>query len=297
MLRGQMTRAEILIVGDVHGLWRPEDAAFIENGNQDLTLFVGDLGDEDVELVRSIAALKVPKAIILGNHDAWRSFSNKGATDQLRQSIQALGSDHLAYSVRELPEAGLSLIGARPFSWGGMDLRSAEVYGEFFGVHTPEESADRIVRAAQEAQHRDVVILAHNGPYGLSSDPSGIYGKDFGRRPGGDWGDRDLAWALPRIADLGLRVQAVIAGHMHDRLHRQIGGFRRRFVRMGGISFINPAVVPRIRPHDGTELRHFARTTWVRGELHAIEEIWLDSHNEIRSIDVPTFERLPVRAG
>ncbi|KAK3010889.1 hypothetical protein RJ639_011614 [Escallonia herrerae] len=37
----------------------------------DLVLFTGDLGNENVELVRSIADLRFPKAVILGNHDAW----------------------------------------------------------------------------------------------------------------------------------------------------------------------------------------------------------------------------------
>lgn len=37
----------------------------------DIALFVGDFGEEDVELVRQVAGVKHPKAVILGNHDAW----------------------------------------------------------------------------------------------------------------------------------------------------------------------------------------------------------------------------------
>lgn len=39
----------------------------------------GDFGNENVELVQSIADLDFPKAVILGNHDAWRTqqFSGK----------------------------------------------------------------------------------------------------------------------------------------------------------------------------------------------------------------------------
>lgn len=39
----------------------------------------GDFGNENVELVRSISNLKLPKAMILGNHDSWttQTFSEK----------------------------------------------------------------------------------------------------------------------------------------------------------------------------------------------------------------------------
>lgn len=33
----------------------------------------GDFGEEDVPLVQSVAALPFPKAVILGNHDAWHT--------------------------------------------------------------------------------------------------------------------------------------------------------------------------------------------------------------------------------
>ena len=34
-------------------------------------LQVGDFGNEDVHTVAQIAALQMPKAAIMGNHDAW----------------------------------------------------------------------------------------------------------------------------------------------------------------------------------------------------------------------------------
>jgi uncharacterized protein (TIGR04168 family) len=42
----------------------------------DLVLFTGDFGEENVELVRDISNLDFPKAVILGNHDAWWSTYN-----------------------------------------------------------------------------------------------------------------------------------------------------------------------------------------------------------------------------
>ena len=34
-------------------------------------LFAGDFGEEAVEIVEDVAELPHPKAVILGNHDAW----------------------------------------------------------------------------------------------------------------------------------------------------------------------------------------------------------------------------------
>lgn len=33
--------------------------------------FIGDFGEEVTDLVADIAAVEVPKAVVLGNHDAW----------------------------------------------------------------------------------------------------------------------------------------------------------------------------------------------------------------------------------
>ena len=267
-----------MAIGDIHRCWREVDSVYLERTKPDLALFVGDLGDEDVEMVRRIADLAVNKAVILGNHDAWQSFAKKEVTEKLNDSLDAPGSDHIAYAVREVPEAGISVVGARPFSWGGQSLRSPELYDEIYGVRTMRQSAAAIVDAARNAQHRDLVILAHNGPLGLGSESSDIYGKDFGK-PGGDWGDYDLALALQRIEGFGLRVRAVIAGHMHHRLLHPRGAERRRFVKRGDTVFLNCAVVPRVeRSQDGEELSYFVRTTWSEGECLSMEEVWVDTH-------------------
>lgn len=41
--------------------------------------YVGDFGEENVELVQSVANLQFAKAVILGNHDSWytQQFSGK----------------------------------------------------------------------------------------------------------------------------------------------------------------------------------------------------------------------------
>lgn len=263
-------------------------------------MFVGDFGDEDVEMVTRIANLAIEKAVILGNHDAWLSFAKKEVTEKLHDSLDVLGEDHIAYTVREVPAAGISIVGARPFSWGGQSLRSPGLYDEIYGVHTMRQSAAAIVDAARNAQHRDIVILAHNGPTGLGSETTDIYGKDFGK-PGGDWGDYDLALALQRIEGYGLRVRAVIAGHMHHKLLHPRGAERKRFIKRGDTTFINCAVVPRVeRGKNGEELSYFIRMRWLDGECSSIEEVWVDTHGgehsstlvEVETIDdvVPTLD-------
>lgn len=142
------------------------------------------------------------------------------------------------------------------------------------------QSAAAIVDAARNAQHRDLVILAHNGPLGLGAGTDDMFGKDFGK-PGGDWGDRDLALAIQRIEGFGLRVRAVIAGHMHHKLVHPRGGERRRFLRRGDTLFVNAAHVPRVRQTaDGEEVSYFVRTRWQAGECTAVEEVWVDVHGD-----------------
>lgn len=65
----------LAIVGDVHDQWSEADARALALLAPDAVLLLGDFGNEAVALVRSIArslaALDLPKAVILGNHDAW----------------------------------------------------------------------------------------------------------------------------------------------------------------------------------------------------------------------------------
>lgn len=285
--------ATLLVVGDVHRHWTDADRAFIEDGDQDLVLFVGDLGDEDVQMVQEVAALQSAKAVILGNHDAWQSFSNRQPTKRLRASLEALQGDHVAYAVREVPRGAISIVGARPFSWGGPRLRSPEIYQDLYAVVDMESSAERIFDVARRAQHRDLVVLAHNGPTGLSEETQDIYGKDFGRDVGGDWGDPDLEQAIDMITERGWRVPCVIAGHMHHRVHVPKGAQRCRFVKKGPTLYVNPAVVPRVRPlSDGAQVAHFMRMAWSDGCLERLEEIWVDSSGRIREITEPDIREL-----
>lgn len=272
---GSSDLAHVLLVGDVHRAWREADRRYVEAADASVCVFVGDLGDEDVGMVEAIAATEAPILVMLGNHDAWASFSRRKSTTALHRSLEILGDRHLGYTRRELPEAGVTIIGARPFSWGGPSLRSPELYSALYDVSTMEESAERIVALADQAEHDDLLVIAHNGPAGLSTDPQDIWGKDFGKIGSvADWGDRDLELALAEIRRRGKRVVAVVAGHMHDRLKRPVGGRRTRFVRRAGTTFVNPAVVPRRANRDGVEAGYFARLSFDCGRLVSVDEVW-----------------------
>lgn len=60
----------LALVGDVHDQWSHADVVALHALRPDMTLFVGDIGNENVPLVERIASLDKPKAVILGNHDA-----------------------------------------------------------------------------------------------------------------------------------------------------------------------------------------------------------------------------------
>jgi predicted MPP superfamily phosphohydrolase len=82
----------LAIVGDVHDDWNAiQDAKALQFLEPDLVLFTGDFGEENVELVRDISNLDFPKAVILGNHDAWWSTYNLqlGPSEGERDGVQA----------------------------------------------------------------------------------------------------------------------------------------------------------------------------------------------------------------
>ncbi len=61
----------IAVIGDVHGEYDEHDPAAIAALQADVACIVGDFGEEVLDLVKVIANLPMPKAVILGNHDAW----------------------------------------------------------------------------------------------------------------------------------------------------------------------------------------------------------------------------------
>ncbi|CAI5521865.1 unnamed protein product, partial [Closterium sp. Naga37s-1] len=238
-----------------HGMWHPwRDLAALKLLKPDIVLFVGDFGEEQVQLVQQVAAVKammgavgaqVEVAVILGNHDAWFHMFRKesaplvDAVDKLTQQLEALGSLHVGYGRVDLPRWHLSIVGARPFSYGPSSWAKS-FYRTRCGVRTMNASTAKItetIRAAPDSH--SVVVLAHNGPAGLGSQPWDICGKDFpskGLPPGGDFGDEGEregggVRAITASLEDGRHIPLVVFGHMHRDLFPF--NYRSRTTRQG----------------------------------------------------------------
>lgn len=248
--------SRIAVVGDVHGHWDlREDSKALQLLQPDLVLFTGDFGEENVELVQSIADLKFAKAAILGNHDAWFTpcFSHE-KKDGVQLQLECLGESHIGYRRMDFPQQKLSIVGGRPFSHGGKGMFRRQLLSARYGVKDMKTSAKRIYEAAIGApEDHLVIILAHNGPTGLGSCANDICGKDweFG---GGDYGDEDLAQAISQLKENGkFHVPPlVVFGHMHKEL--AYGGHRKMIVvTADNTIYLNGAVVPRVNSYSGEE--------------------------------------------
>ena len=194
-------KVTIAVIGDIHDLWELEDNAALSHLKVDLAIFLGDYGNEAVEVVRRIAAVKLPKVAVMGNHDAYYSASNKGIKncpydrtqeDWVQLQMDLLGEAHIGFSKKEFPQFNLTVVGGRPFSWGGSKWRYRKFYRDRFDVRGFDESSDLILAAADEADHSTVIFVGHVGPLGLGSAPDDPCGKDWGKSSA-DYGDPDFA--------------------------------------------------------------------------------------------------------
>ncbi|KAL3533154.1 hypothetical protein ACH5RR_006675 [Cinchona calisaya] len=240
----------IAVVGDVHDYWNlEEDRKALQLLKPDLVLFTGDFGNENVDLVRSIANLDMTKAVILGNHDAWgtQKFSAR-EKDRVQLQLDCLGDEHVGYGRIDFPTAKLSIVGGRPFSCGGSTLFRKKLLIARYAVGDMDESAKRIYQSALGApEDHSVVLLAHNGPTGLGCNMNDICGRDwvFG---GGDNGDPDLAEAISQLKETTkLSIPLVVFGHMHKQLAH--GNELRKMIVVGNDNtvYLNGAIVPRVK--------------------------------------------------
>lgn len=63
--------SRLAIIGDVHGCFGARDEGALEALHADIVCIVGDVGEENLQLVQLLSQLPLPKAAILGNHDGW----------------------------------------------------------------------------------------------------------------------------------------------------------------------------------------------------------------------------------
>jgi len=287
-------RAQIALIGDLHGHWDAVDEQYFNASNHDLLLFTGDLGsggrENGVQIARSLVRLAKPALVMPGNNDAPHlpliasEFAHQrglvellqlGAQAAHRSVREAAGEARLCgYSVHplELGGCGITLIAGRPFAMGGGELSYPERVHEAHGIGTLEHSTQRLCELVDEAPTRDVLFLSHNGPFGLGDDPTDLWGCDF-KSEREDWGDRDLAEAIAHAKRQDKRVLAVVAGHMH--LHTRQGRPRTSQRIHEDTLYINPARVPRIYAGPVCELRH-----------HAVLDLIFDRVAETLHVDV-----------
>ena len=212
------TTLKIAIVGDIHNQWDAKgDRQAIDLLDVDCVLFVGDFGNEAVEIVANVAALPYPKAAIFGNHDAWYTASDWGRKkspydhaleDRVQAQLDLLGDTHVGYGCLDLLDLNLSVIGSRPFSWGGEKWKNKKFLSERFGVNNFDESLKLMMRRVESAQCDNVIFLGHNGPTGLGIEPEDMCGRDWNPL-GGDFGDPDFEQAIAATKKLGKNISFV----------------------------------------------------------------------------------------
>ena len=284
----------IAVVGDVHGLWEHEDAIALDRLGVDLVLFVGDFGNEAVEVVRQIAAVKTPKAAIMGNHDAWYTASSWGrqkapydrsTEDRVQQQLDLLGEAHVGFSKLDFSQLSLSVVGSRPFSWGGSSWRNSQFYRDRYGINNFEESTKQIVESAKNAAYNTLIFIAHNGPDGLGDKTESICGRDW-KLEGGDYGDPDLTEAIAQTRNLGKSIPLVTFGHMHHELKNPRGKRRNIISVEDQTVYLNAACVPRIVRDSQRTKRSFSLVTLREGIVKEISLAWLNEEFAIESDEV-----------
>ena len=297
---GNPNKIKIAVIGDIHDQWESEDGEALKHLGVDLALFVGDFGNESVEVVRQIASLDIPKAVIMGNHDAWYTASHWGRKqspydhsqeDRVQQQLDLLGETHVGFGKLDFPEFNLSVVGSRPFSWGGPEWKNKSFLSDRFGVNNFEESTARIVAAANQTAYDTIVILAHNGPTGLGDAAEDICGRDWNPL-GGDHGDPDLAEAIAKIHASGKTIPLVTFGHMHHSLRHTKSRLRTAVNNCPeGTIYLNAASVPRILKSQeitkvsmledlvslrtGDRLRNFSLVCLKNGVVSEISLVWV----------------------
>ena len=282
----------IAVVGDIHDLWETDDGVALKELGVDLVLFVGDFGNESVEVVRAIASVDIAKAAVFGNHDAWYTATEWGRKkcpydrkkeDWVQQQIDLLDSAHVGYGKLDFPKLNLTVVGSRPFSWGGSVWKNERFYQERFGVKSFEESTARMVAAAKSAAYETVIFLGHNGPLGLGDRAEDPCGKDW-QPLGGDFGDPDLTDAITQTRAAGKKIPLVTFGHMHHKLRHTQQYLRKAiYTSSEGTVYLNAASVPRIVENGSDRLRNFSIVSLQAGVVSQISLVWVNQDFKVAS--------------
>ncbi len=279
------TEIKIAVIGDIHEQWELTDNLILQELGIDLALFVGDLGNESVAIARLISELEIPKAVILGNHDAWYTASDWGRKkspydhrqeDWVTEQLTLLGEAHVGYGKLDLPQFQLSIVGGRPFSWGGSEWKNHEFFRDRYDIRNFAESEARMIKNLQEATYETVIFLGHNGPLGLGNEAEAICGRDW-QPLGGDHGDPDFAQAIAAGQTMGKHIPLVTFGHMHHSLRHTKSRLRTRVTQdQRGTIYLNAAAVPRIINHNRDRHHNFSLVTLENHQVTDISLIWVN---------------------
>jgi uncharacterized protein (TIGR04168 family) len=279
----QATPAEpggaIAVVGDLHSSWELEDLGYFNRSDYETILVTGDLGrtrsQDGRRVARSLTHLMPEVLVMPGNNDV-EEYPHIRAELTYRRARADLLADTLSYADSEPPVSeharlcgyslhplrlnGLevSIVAGRPFSMGGPELSFPEALERLYQVRSLAESSERMCALVDSVSTRHVVFFAHNGPTGFGGRPDDIWGRDFDPAAG-DWGDADLRTAIEHARGRGLRVLAVVAGHMHWSLRGDPARERRWQLQDRGTLYLNAARVPRVFEHDGHTVRQHIR--------------------------------------
>jgi len=278
------------IIGDLHSHWDDVDVLQLGDSDYDLLFFVGDLGggtrESTLRVARRISRLNRPTLVLPGNNDTW-DLAELAAELAYRAGVRRLTGIHRGTAGESQPLVRLcgftshrlrssavdvTLIVGRPHSMGGAELSFPEHMQTYYGVDTMATAGRRLCSLVDEAETRDLVFCAHNGPHGLGDQPEDMWGCDF-KANGGDWGDPDLAEAIAHAVARGHRVLAVVGGHMH--LRTKTGGERPWLRTIDGVTYVNSARVPRIFSDGGLVRRHHLALT-IGGDGVTFEECYYD---------------------
>ncbi|GFE71492.1 TIGR04168 family protein [Chroococcus sp. FPU101] len=294
---------KIAVVGDIHDQWEEQDNLTLKHLEVDLVLFVGDFGNESVNIVRKIASLDLPKAAIMGNHDAWYTASSWGRKqspydhdkeDWVQEQLNLLAEAHVGYGKLDFPEFGLSIVGSRPFSWGGSDWKNKTFLQTRYGIKNFTESTAKIIEQVEQTAFDTLIFLGHNGPSGLGEQAEDICGKDW-QPIGGDHGDPDFAEAIALTRQMGKNIPLVTFGHMHHRLRHTQTQLRTQIQSDLETIYLNAARVPRIIEKNGQKLRNYSIVTLEQGKVTQVSLVWVNLEYQIydQKLIYSTQENIP----
>ncbi|AFZ48000.1 metallophosphoesterase [Cyanobacterium stanieri PCC 7202] len=290
-------KIKVAVIGDVHDQWNGVDDEILDYLGVDLVLFVGDFGNESIDVVRRVAKLGIPKAVVLGNHDAWYSATAWGRKkspydhskeDRVQQQLDILGNVHVGYGKLDFPDLQLSVVGSRPFSWGGSKWKCKDFYEQRYGVYGFEDSSRRIFSQCQLTTQSNLIFIGHNGPFGLGGNPEDTCGKDW-NPIGGDFGDPDFQGAIALSRQLDKTISLVTFGHMHHRLRHTKQRLRTIINQdQHRTIYLNAASTPRIQEFDGIKAHNYSIVTYDQNQIEDISLVWVTENLKILSA-IPLF--------